>query len=144
MYKRPAQVYSWKAGSWATWGLLPTLIAISIPRDEQSVAMKQWIERKCSRVLPRSKHQASSASRHPADAPDVQPTTTATDVTSLSRPLPVSPAQGTSRLDLVVNQPSTVGEYVGHASCIDCRQPGSQIITLRFSTGHQEIQHHIQ
>ena len=86
--------------------------------------MKQLFERICSRVLPRSKHQTSSTSRHP-DAPDAQPTTTATDVTSLSRPLPVSPAQGTSRLDVSVNQPSTVpgptaiGENTGHASCID-------------------------
>jgi hypothetical protein len=134
-------------------GLLPTLIAIAIPQDEQSAMKqtKQWFERNCSRVLPRSKHQASSTSRHP-DVPDAQPTTTATDVTSLSRPLPVSPAQGTSRLDVIVNQPSTVpgptgiGEHmhVGHASCIDCHQPGSQIIILRFSTGHQAILHHIQ
>ena len=85
--------------------------------------MKQWLDQNCSWILCR----ASSTSQFP-DALDARPTTTATDVpsTSVSRPLPVSPlAQGTSSVDVSVNQPSTVpgptaiGENIGHASCID-------------------------
>ena len=51
---------------------------------------------------------------------------TATDVpsTSLSNPLPVSPAWGDSCEDVIMNEPSTPGtsisEHIGHTSCIDC------------------------
>ena len=37
-----------------------------------------------------------------------------------------------------------IGEHIGHSSCIDCHQPGSQTITLCSSTGRQAILHRIQ
>lgn len=106
--------------------------------------MEQWIKR----ILPH-KRRASPTSQYP-DSPyhDAPPhTTTAIDVpsTSISRPLSVSPAQGTSRVDLVqsnviANQqpltvpgPTGIGEHIGLNQCIDRYQPGSQIITPRFS-----------
>ena len=147
--------------------------------------MKQWIKRilprKCpdapdarpantltdvvvpftsvSRPVPISLAQGTSSvdlvqSNAIVSQPSTVPGHTATDVpsTNVSRPLPVSPAPGITFVDLVqsnlvVNQPSTVpgptgiGEYIGHASCIDQHHPGSQIITLRFSTGNQAILH---
>ena len=72
--------------------------------DEQSS------KRSCSwlrLVLPR-KHRASSTSRYP-DV-DARPTTTTDVPSSLSCPLPVSPAQGTSSVDLVQ---SNVGPVKG-------------------------------
>ena len=119
---------------------------MSKPQDKKQSTTKQWIRRILSR-----KRQASPVSQHP-DALDVRNTTTAIDIfsssTSVSRPqaLPVSPQS------VIVNQPSTVpgptgiGEHIGHASCTDRHQPGSQIITLRFSlaTRHQAILRRIQ
>ena len=82
--------------------------------------------------------------------------TTTNDVpsTSVSRPLPVSPAHRTSRADLVqsnviVNQPGRtgIGEHFGHAPCIDRHQPGLQIISnfdMKLAAGHQAILHRIQ
>ena len=80
--------------------------------------------------------------------------TTATDhvpqaSTSVSCPLPISPAQGTSCVDVIVNQSSSLtgmgldilDEHIGHASFINQHElePKSQIITLHFSTGLQPI-----
>ena len=97
-----------------------TLIAMSAHKQS---AMEQWFKRNCSWAVPR-KRPASSTSQHP-DAPDAD--------TSVPRSLPASPAQGTSRVDIVqsnvtMSQPPTVpvptaiGEHIGHASCIDRHQ----------------------
>ena len=88
-----------------------------------------------------------STSQYPdSDAPDPPPTITATDVpsTSVSYPLPVFLEWGTSCEDVIMNEPSTVpgtgiGEHIGHASCIDCHQPVSQITSLRFLTANPKI-----
>jgi hypothetical protein len=88
-------------------GLPPTFIAMSTPQDYKQSAMEQWITRKFSWV-----RRASSTSQYP-DVPDDRPTTAATDVpsTSVSRPLPVSPVQETSCVDLVQlnDQPGLTG-----------------------------------
>ena len=114
---------------------------LQTPRQKQST-MKQFFQR----ILP-PERRASPASQYP-NGPDARNTTTTTDVpsTSVSRPLPVSPQND------IVNQPSTVsgptgiGEQIGRVSCTDRHQPGSQIITLRFSltTRHQAILHHME
>ena len=123
-----------------------TLIAMSRPpENKQSTTKQSWFRR----ILPH-KRRASPASQYP-DAPDAQHTDSDAPSTSVNRPspLPVSPAQRTCvdlvRSNVIVNQPSTgsgptgIGEHIGHASCIDRHQHGPQIITLRFSTGDQEI-----
>ena len=78
--------------------------SMSTPQDDEQSTVKQRFKRNFSRVLllPR-KHRASSTSRY-SESP-ARPTTTATDVpsTSVSRPLPISPAQGTSCVDVIVN-----------------------------------------
>ena len=92
--------------------------------------MKQWFERNCSWVLCRT----SSTQ----DAPDARPTTTVTDVPFAreSRPLPVSLAQKASRVDGIVDQPSTVpgptgiGENIGHTSCVD--RHGINVVLDRY------------
>jgi hypothetical protein len=89
--------------------------------------MEQWFKRNCSWVVPR-KRPPKSTTQH-QDAPNAAsdvPSTSST-VSRGSRPLPATPAQGTSRVDLqsngIMNQPSTapapgIGEHIGHASCI--------------------------
>lgn len=84
-------------------------------------AMEQWFQKNCSWAIPRSR-RVSSTSQH-SDAPDAQarPTTIPTNVPStstVSRHLPLSPAQGTSheafvKPSIIVNQPVTAPELPG-------------------------------
>jgi hypothetical protein len=89
--------------------------------------VEQWFQRNCSWVVPR-KSPPNSTTEHP-DTPDANvPSTSTGSVSRPTRPLPATPAQGTSCVDLqsnvFMNQPSTagptgIGEHIGHASCID-------------------------
>ena len=79
-------------------------------------------EQSAMELFKRNLNRASSISRYEG-APDLQPTTTATDVpsTGISYPLPVSPACGSSREDVIINDPSTVprtgiGEHLSIAN----------------------------
>ena len=94
------------------------LIAMS---SKKHSAMEQWFQKNCSWAIPRSR-RVSSTSQH-SDAPDAQarPTTIPTNVPStstVSRHLPLSPAQGTSheafvKPSIIVNQPVTAPELPG-------------------------------
>ena len=86
-------------------------------QDDERSATKQLVKRNSfSSVLP-SKHRPPSISRYP-EAPDAQPTTTATDApsTSVSRPLPVSPSQGTSYVDVIENLLRPLTWFTDHYS----------------------------
>ena len=100
------------SGSWGTWALPPFLIAMPTPQDDEQSETEEY-KRNCgwlSCVIPR-KHRASSASRYP-DA-DARPmTTTHVPSTSVSRLLPVSPAQAVDVVQSNVG-PAAVANYAG-------------------------------
>ena len=72
-------------------------------QDDEQSAMKQSFTQYLFSWVLLSKYPALT-SQHP-DAPDVQPTTTVTDIpsTSVSLPLPISLEKGTSYVDVIKN-----------------------------------------
>ena len=85
--------------------------------DGEQSATKQLLKRNtCSSAIPSKHPAAESTSRHP-DASDARPTTTPTDVPSISvsRPLPVSPEKGTSYVDVIENRPPST-RFTDHNS----------------------------
>ena len=116
--------------------------------SKKQSSMEQWFKRNCSWAIPRNR-RVSSTSQHL----DALPKTTTTNYppTTVSRPLPLRPEQGTSSVDfvkpnIIVDQPSTVpdftcsivGEYIGlphvsivvnpiHRSQLSASQRGSKL-----------------
>ena len=100
------------AGSWAAWGLLPILYSVASTSQDDSNDRQSTMKKFFQRISP-GKRRASPTSQ--------SQNTTTVPSTSASHSLSVSPAQGTSPVDLdQSNQPSTVpcstgiSEDIGH------------------------------